>query len=207
MLTKKDLLKELKKEGIEEKILEAIDKIDRKKFVLKEQQDLAYINEPLLIGFGQTISQPYTVAFMLQNSELKKGDKVLEIGTGSGWNASLISFLIGEKGEVYTIERIKELYNRAREKLKNYKNIRVFLGDGSKGLKEFAPYDKIIITAASEKIQENIKNQLKEEGVLIAPIGPRFCQKLIKIKKKNGKFSEISLGDFVFVPLIEDSSN
>lgn len=204
MITKKDLLAELKKEGIKEKILEAIDKIDRKNFVLEEQQNLAYINEPLPIGFGQTISQPYTVAFMLQNLELKEGDKVLEIGTGSGWNAALISYLVGEKGIVYTIERIKELYEKAKEKLKNYKNVRVILGDGSKGLKDFSPYDKIIITAAAEKLNEEIKNQLKENGIIVAPIGPLFCQKMVKLIKKEGKFSGKSLGNFVFVPLIED---
>lgn len=200
-MNKKQLIKELKASGINNKILKAIEKVDRKKFIPEYIYSQAYENYPLAIGCGQTISQPYTIAFMLQKLEIKKRDKILEIGTGSGWNAALISYLIGKKGKLYTIEIIKELFERARDRLKNYKNIRVFNLDGSRGLKKYAPYDKIILTAAPAELNEKFKFQLRENGILIAPVG-KSSQKMIKITRKKGKFKTEELGDFIFVPLI-----
>ena len=202
-MNKKQLIDELKNSGIKTDILKAIEKIDRKNFLPPELQEQAYEDYPLSIGYGQTISQPYTVAFMLQELELKKGDKVMEIGTGSGWNAALISHLVGEKGKIYTIEIIKQLAEQAKEKLKHYKNIQVFNIDGSKGLKKFCPYDKIILTAAPKSIKQELKGQLKENGILLAPVG-KYSQKMIKIKEQKNKFKIEERGDFVFVPLIEN---
>ena len=174
-----------------------------KDFVPKELEEQAYFNIPLAIGAGQTISQPYTVAYMLQYLELEKGDKVLEIGTGSGWNAALMAELAGSKGKVYTIEIIQELVESARKKLKKYKNVQVTLGTGAKGLRSHAPYDKIILTAAPEKIDEEFKKQLKIGGVLLAPVGKQGqTQRLIKILRTNTCFIEEDLGEFVFVPLL-----
>ena len=200
-MDKKRLIEKLREKGIREEILKAIEKIDREDFVLERNWDEAYEDHPLSIGYGQTISQPYTVAFMLQELELKKGDKVLEIGTGSGWNAVLISDIIGKKGKIYTVEIVDELAEKAKEKLKNYKNIIVLNRDASYGLPEYAPYNKIILTAAPSKIAEEFKEQLTDNGILLAPVG-EYTQKLIKLTRNKNKFTEIERGDFIFVPLV-----
>jgi len=200
-MNKEELIKKLEDDGIKEEILKAIEKIDRRDFVLERNLNEAYEDHPLSIGYGQTISQPFTVAFMLQELELKKGDRVLEIGTGSGWNAALISCLVGEEGKVYGVEIVDELAERAKEKLKNYKNITVFNGDASHGLPEYASYDKIILTAAPKKLAKEFKEQLVNGGILLAPVG-EYTQKLIKLTKKGDKFIETEKGDFIFVPLV-----
>ena len=193
------LIEELKLMGIkDEKVLEVIKKIPRHKFILENYLSEAYANYPLSIGYNQTISQPYTVAFMLQSLELKKNDKVLEIGTGSGWNAALISEIV-KPGKVYTTEIIKELVEFAKKNLKDYKNVKVIYSDGSQGLKEYEPYSKIIVTAGCPEIPKPLIEQLKPNGILVAPVGS-YSQKMLKItKNKQLKIQE--LGDFVFVPL------
>lgn len=200
-MDKEKLIEKLRHYGIGEKILEAIEKVDRRNFISEEDWDEVYEDHPLPIGYGQTISQPFTVAFMLQELELKEGDKVLEVGTGSGWNAALISHLVGEKGKVYSLEIVDELVKSAKEKLKNYKNVVALNIDASRGLPEYAPYDKIILTAAPKTIAEEFKEQLAEGGILLAPVG-EFSQKMIKIVKKGNQFIETQKGDFVFVPLV-----
>ncbi len=200
-MNKRELIEKLKSRGIREEILKVIEKNDRKDFVSEKNLNVVYEDHPLPIGYGQTISQPYTVAFMLQKLELKKGDKVLEIGTGSGWNAALISDLIGEEGKIYSVEIVKELAEEAKGKLKEYKNVVVLNADASHGLAEYAPYNKIILTAAPEKIAEEFKEQLADNGILLAPVG-KYAQKLIKLRKKKNKFTETRNGDFVFVPLV-----
>jgi protein-L-isoaspartate(D-aspartate) O-methyltransferase len=202
-MDKEELIQKLKGRGIKEEILKAIEKIDRKDFVLAENLEEAYEDYPLSIGYRQTISQPFTVAFMLQELELKKGDKVLEIGTGSGWNAALISSIVGEEGKVYSVEVIEELAEKAKNKLKNYKNVTVFDGDASRGIPEYAPYDKIILTAAPKELAEEFKEQLTNDGILLAPVG-EYTQKLIKLTKKEDKFTETEKGDFIFVPLVSE---
>lgn len=201
--TKSELLEELKFQGIKPEILKAIERIDRKDFLPVSMQKYAYENTPLDIGFKQTISQPYTVAFMLQELEIKEGDKVLEIGTGSAWNAALISYLIGKNGFLYTTEIVHELAKTAKEKLKTNKNTHVLNIDASSGLAEHAPFDRIILTAAPEKLNENLKNQLKEGGILLAPVG-RPYQRMTKIKRKKNRFIEKDLGEFIFVPLVSE---
>lgn len=206
-MNKKELIEKLKSRGIiKEEILEAIEKIDRKDFISEKNLNEAYEDHPLFIGYGQTISQPYTVAFMLQELELKKGDKVLEIGTGSGWNTALISDIVGEEGKVFSVEIVKELAEKAKEKLKNYKNIVVLNADASQGLAKYAPYNKIILTATPNKITGEFKKQLADEGVLLAPVG-EYTQKLIKLTKKKNKFMETENGDFIFVPLVSGTDN
>jgi protein-L-isoaspartate(D-aspartate) O-methyltransferase len=205
-MNEKELIEKLEKRGIGEEILKVIEKVDRKDFILEKNLNEVYEDHPLSIGYGQTISQPYTVAFMLQELELKKGDKVLEIGTGSGWNAALISDIIGEEGKIYSVEIVKELAETAKEKLKNYKNIVVLNIDASHGLAKYAPYNKIILTAAPKKIAEEFKEQLADEGILLAPVGEHI-QKLIKIKREKNKFTETENGNFVFVPLVSGKEN
>ncbi|MEK7069194.1 MAG: protein-L-isoaspartate(D-aspartate) O-methyltransferase [Patescibacteria group bacterium] len=202
----KELIEKLKNRGIQEEILKVIEKVDRKDFVLEENLNEVYENHPLSIGYGQTISQPYTVAFMLQELELEKGDKVLEVGTGSGWNAALISCIIGESGGIYSVEIVKELAQKAKEKLKNYKNIVVLNTDASHGLAEYAPYNKIILTAAPKILAKEFKEQLADGGILLAPVG-ELTQKLIKLTKQNNKFTETEKGDFIFVPLVSGTEN
>jgi protein-L-isoaspartate(D-aspartate) O-methyltransferase len=201
-MEKEQLIEKLRRQGIKEEILEAIEKVDRKDFVLEKDLNEAYEDHPLSIGYRQTISQPYTVAFMLQELELKKGDKVLEIGTGSGWNAALISYLIGNEGKVYSVEIVVELAKSAKEKLKNYKNGIILNADASDGLSEYAPYNKIILTAAPSKIAEEFKEQLADGGILLAPVG-EYTQKLMKLIRRGDKFIETEKGDFIFVPLVK----
>lgn len=201
MINKEKLIEHLKQDGIKnESVLKAIAVVDRENFVPEEYKSQAYEDHPIEVGFGQTISQPYTVAFMLQALKLKKDDKVLEIGTASGWNAALMSVIVGPKGKIFTTEIIPELAKSAKSKLKNFKNIRVIAADGSTGLKEYSPFDKIIVAAACPEIPRELISQLKENGILIAPVGPRYEQELIKIIKSKKIKKEI-LGNFVFVPL------
>lgn len=188
--------------GIKDKqVLDAMMNVPRHLFVAKEMINESYENYPLSIGSGQTISQPYTVAFMLEAIELKKGDKVLEVGTGSGWNAALIAEIV-KPGEVFTTEIVEELIKHAERNLKKYKNVYVIKTDGSCGYKKEAPYDKIIVTAACPSIPRPLIEQLKEGGILVAPVGGSFGQKMIKGIKRKGRLIEENLGDFVFVPLI-----
>lgn len=195
------LINLLIREGIiNNQVLEAIKKIPRHHFVPKEYLKEAYENHPLPIGKGQTISQPYTVAFMLEALELKPGQKVLEIGTGSGYNAALIAELI-KPGKLYTAEIYQTLIKKAKSILKKYSNIKVIKTDGSQGYQKEAPYDRIISTAAGPEIPKPWLAQLKEEGLIIAPIGTRFNQIVIKAKKIKNKLKKQELGYFQFVPL------
>ena len=202
-MNKEELIKKLKNQEVGEEILEAMKKIDRINFVPEKNRDEAYENHPLSIGHGQTISQPYTVAFMLQELELKKDDRVLEVGTGSGWNTALISSLVGEKGKVYSVEVVKELAEKAKEKLKNYKNITVLNMNAAHGLPKYAPYNKIILTAAPKELAKEFKEQLVDEGILLAPVG-KYIQKLVKLTKKGNDFIEKEKGNFIFVPLVDN---
>lgn len=195
------LLKELESQGISKKILAVLKKVDRKNFIPQDQKEAAYENIPLPIGHSATISQPYTVAFMLQELELREGLKVLEIGTGSGWNAALLSKLVGSKGRVFTTEIIPELVQFAKKNLKSYKNVKVLLTQNSLGYKKAAPYDRLIQTAASPEPVKELIAQLKLNGIYLAPIGPDYNQKMLKIRKLKNKLDYQSLGDFIFVPL------
>lgn len=201
-MNKKQLLEELKNQGIiDKKVLNAIKKIKRELFVPKKYKDQAYENHPLPIKKNQTISQPYTVAFMLQALDLKKQDKVLEIGTGSGYNSALIQGIT--KTTVYTIEIIKDLviFSKSNLKKAKIKKVKVYHHDGSKGFPKFKPYDKIIITAACPELPKNLIKQLKDKGILVAPIGSRYSQQLYKITKNKDKIKIENLGNFIFVPL------
>lgn len=181
-------------------VLDAFKKVKRENFVPKYLKEFAYDDIPLHIGEGQTISQPTTVAIMTNALKLKTGDKVLEVGSGSGYQAAIISEIIGKTGKLYTIEYLKNLYILAKNNLKNYKNVTVILGDGSKGLKKEAPFDKIIVTAASPNIPKQLVQQLKTGGILIVPVGG-LIQDMIKITKKENGIKKENLGEFRFVPL------
>lgn len=185
----------------DERVLNAMRNVPRHLFVPEYIRHSAYDDMALPIGEDQTISQPYMVAVMTELLELKGDEKVLEIGTGSGYQAAVLAELVKE---VYTIERISELADKAQKKLAEigYDNVHVMVSDGTKGLEDAAPFDRIIITAAAPKIPEPLINQLKEGGIIVAPVGERFSQMLIKGRKEKGVFVEEYHTPCVFVPLV-----
>ncbi len=185
-------------------VLFAFQKVKRELFVTPELEKDAYADVALPIGFGQTISQPSTVAVMTQALALKAGMKVLEIGTGSGYQAALIAHIVGLHGKVFSTEIIPELAALARANLTRakVKNVQVLGLDGSEGYAVDAPYDRIIVTAASPLIPLHLLPQLKEGGILLAPVGGLFGQEMIRIRKLHGgKYGEENLGEYIFVPL------
>lgn len=204
--SKKILIDELSKEINDKKVLNAISKVPREMFVSKEFRNLAYINSPLEIGYGQTISQPYIVALMTELLDLENSDIVLDIGTGSGYQAAILSLL---SKKVITIENIKELHNKAKElfsKMK-YKNIIPIYGNGIYGCPKYAPYDKIVCAAAYHKIPTPWIKQLKDNGIIVMRLEIDNSQILIK-EIKNKERLDITYHSFVkFVPLINNYQN
>jgi len=187
--------------GIKNKgVLEAMGKVPREIFVPSGYRDRAYEDRPLPIGMGQTISQPFIVALMTESLELDNSMKVLEIGTGSGYQSAILSILAGK---VYSVEVKEGLFERARKLLKEYPNIEVSNHDGSKGWEKHAPYDRIIVTAAPGQIPHVYMDQLKEGGILVMPVGPpHWDQELFKIIKTLEGIKKIKICDVAFVPLI-----
>ncbi|MBA4145055.1 MAG: protein-L-isoaspartate O-methyltransferase [Cytophaga sp.] len=197
------LVKKMRLKGIkDERVLDAIGKVPRHVFFNTALLSHAYEDKAFPIGEGQTISQPFTVAFQSEKLEIKPGDKVLEIGTGSGYQASVLLEL-GAK--VFTIEYNRKLYDHTKDFLPTlgYKPIFIY-GDGSKGYPARAPYDKIIVTAGAPVIPVALTDQLKEGGILIIPVGDRTKQMMIKIKKEKGKLIREEFDYFAFVPLLGD---
>ena len=192
---------QIKKRGITNThLLNAMSETPREEYVPLDKQDFAYWDGPLGIGHGQTISQPYVVAYMIDKLELKNTDKVLEIGTGSGYNAALMSRLAKE---VHTLEVVPELFEKAQSKLENLENIFIYSRDGFKGVPEKAPFDKIILTAAPASFPDQLWEQLAEGGIMIAPIGSHHeTQELFRYKKIEGQCQEEFLLPVRFVPMI-----
>jgi len=190
--------------GVAKEVIEAMNKIDRKIFVSEEYEESAYLEVPLPIGFGQTISAPHMVGIMCSALNLSHGDKVLEIGTGSGYNTAVISLLVGDDGHIYTIERIAELAEIARRRMEllRIKNVTVVVGDGKNGLAEYSPFDKIVVTCYARKIPEQLLSQLSDNGILLCPVGNELVQVLKRITKVRGKIHEENLMEVKFVPLI-----
>jgi protein-L-isoaspartate(D-aspartate) O-methyltransferase len=201
---RKQLVDILKKKGIDdEAVLKAIGKVPRHYFFDETFWNQAYKDIAFPIGEGQTISQPYTVAYQTQLLHIKKGDKVLEIGTGSGYQACI---LIELGAKVYTIERQEKLYERTIQVLPymGYKP-HFFLGDGSKGIPEHAPYDKIIVTAGAPMVPEELLRQLAIGGILVIPVGDAETQKMVTIlKTSENDYERHILDTFRFVPLVGD---
>ena len=184
--------------------LKAFKEVNREDFVPQELKGAAYEDIPLPLMRGKTISQPTTVMIMTHLLGLKKGEKVFEIGTGSGYQAAIIAKIAGPKGKVITTEVVPELVNFARENLKRagIRNVQVFEDDGSNGMIKEAPFDKIIITAASKEFPHPLLEQLKPEGVIIGPIGNKYEQEMVRgFKDKDGKLALEFFGPFLFTPL------
>lgn len=213
----KYLVKELIEEGILKtpSIIEAFEKIDRKDFVPEELKDRAYLNTPLPIGHGQTISQPLTVAFMLELLQPQIGDKILEVGSGSGWQTALLAHIVGSSplggGRIFAVELIPELLAFGRKNVAKYSFIKKDLSTGQTGIVEFhsfnatkgmpgkAPFDRIISAASGEDLPEAWKEQLKIGGRLVAPIKNAIH---LFVKKKETELEESIYPGFAFVPLV-----
>jgi protein-L-isoaspartate(D-aspartate) O-methyltransferase len=186
-----------------EAIINAFREVSREDFVLQKYREYAYSDEPLPIGSGQTISQPTTVAIMTESLEPKQGQKILEIGTGSGYQAAILSKVVGSEGKIITIEIIPSLVEFAKHNLKEYDNVEIMLADGSKGWPKEKPYDGIIVTAGAPKIPDPLFEQLKEGGVMVIPVSRGiFAERMLIVKKIKGKMEIKDLGFFTFVPLI-----
>jgi len=183
------------------KVLEVMGKVPREKFALAPSLDEAYADHPLSIGYGQTISQPYMVALMTQSLNLSGQEKVLEIGTGSGYQTAILAEL---SRVVFTVERVAELTERARITLSElgYKNIRFLVGDGTLGWDEDAPFDRIIVTAGAPKVPPPLLAQLAEGGKMVIPVGDEFGQDLLLVEKRKDKVKEKIVCRCVFVKLL-----
>ena len=203
-MNKQQLIFSLKQKGFSKNILNALSKVPRENFIPFQIRNYAYEDTALPIGNGQTISQPYTIAEMLGMLELKKGQKVLEIGSGCGYVLALLSEIVGEKGKVYGIEIIKELIENSKQNLQTYKNIEIYNKNGAEGLKEESPYDRIIISAAIKEIPKQLTRQLKNKGILVAPVENQESQTLTSFQKLNDKLEiKKQLPGFVFVKFID----
>jgi protein-L-isoaspartate(D-aspartate) O-methyltransferase len=198
------LIDSLKKYGISEHILSAMKVIPRHFFVPETERGRAYADTPLPIGYSQTISAPHMVAIMCNLLELKEGQKVLEIGAGSGYNAAVMSQLVGDTGIIYSVERIEELVLFASSNLKKagYSNVKIIQDDGSLGYLPEAPYDRICVTASAPETPRALVDQLKPGGIMVIPEGDSYQQLFVIKKNYDGTFVKKRWGDVFFVPLI-----
>lgn len=204
-MAKQELLKRLGSFGFSKNILDAFSKVRRENFISEELKDEAYEDTALPIGHGQTISQPYTIAIMLTELELKKGQNVLEVGSGSGYVLALLSEIVGKKGVVSGVEIVSELVEKSKQVLEDYENVEVYSKNGAKGLSEKAPFDRILMSAACREVPEKLLNQLKKGGLLLTPKGPRFEQTLTVIQRQGNEFKTIrEIPGFIFVPFVDD---
>ncbi|MBN2615636.1 MAG: protein-L-isoaspartate(D-aspartate) O-methyltransferase [Bacteroidales bacterium] len=204
---RKKLVNEIRKKGIlDEQILNAFMAIPRHLFLDSGFLEFAYEDKPFPIGSGQTISQPYTVAFQTQLLDIRPGSKILEIGTGSGYQACILAEL---GADVYTIERQKKLFEKTKKFLSRFPyDLHLFQGDGFKGVPQHAPYDGIIITAAAPEIPQDLVDQLQIGGVLVIPLGEGSVQTMLRIvKQEDGSLQRQQFGGFRFVPMLRDSGN
>lgn len=184
---------------------DAMRRVPREEFLPAELREEAYVDSPLPIGEGQTISAPHMVAIMAENLDLKPGQKILEVGTGSGYHAAVCAEVIAPDGHIYSIERITSLASFAEDNLKRTgyaKLVTVIPGDGSKGLPDHAPYDRIFVAAGAPDVPSPLTAQLAHGGKLLVPVGTRWYQDLIMVTRKGAKLEKENLGGCVFVPLV-----
>ena len=195
---------QLKPRGIkDDRVLAAMAGVPREEFVPAGERGDAYEDGPLPIGFDQTISQPYIVAFMTEQLRLKPSDRLLEIGTGSGYQAAVLAELVTD---VYTIEIVEPLAKTAEATLQRlgYKNVHLRVGDGYQGWPEAAPFDAIIVTCAPDKVPQPLLEQIKDGGCMVIPVGERFAQQLYLLEKKNGQLKESATLPVRFVPMARE---
>ena len=197
---------QLKTRGINDaRVLAAMAKVPREEFVAPESRTASYEDGPLPIGYGQTISQPYIVAFMTEQLRPKPNDRVLEVGTGSGYQAAILAELVSE---VYSIEIVEPLAKNAEATLQRlgYKNVHLKIGDGYKGWPEKGPFDAIIVTCAPDKVPQPLVDQLKDDGRMVIPVGDRFAQQLYLLEKKNGQLKQSATLPVRFVPMTSEAA-
>lgn len=203
---RKKLVEEVRSKGIQdENVLAAIEAVPRHFFLDSSFVEIAYQDKPFPIGSGQTISQPYTVAYQTELLQVVKGLKVLEVGTGSGYQASILA----EMGaRVFSIERHHALFTKTKKLLESMSyNVKLFYGDGYKGLPAFAPFDRILVTAAAPFVPEALTDQLKTGGMLVLPLGSGDTQVMTRlIKKEDGSLEEQKFGYFRFVPMLTNKA-
>ena len=196
---------QLKPRGIrDERVLAAMTKVPREEFVPADARVDAYEDGPLPIGYDQTISQPYIVAFMTEQLRLEPTDRVLEIGSGSGYQAAILAELVAD---VYTIEIVEPLAKTAEATLQRlgYNDVHLRIGDGYKGWPEEAPFDAVIVTCAPDKVPQPLVDQLKDGGRMVIPVGERFAQQLYLLEKKNGQLQESVTLPVRFVPMLRET--
>lgn len=198
-MDKKELIKKLEKHKFPKNIIKSFKSVDRSLFVPIELKEKAHEDTALPIGRQQTISQPYTIAFMLSLLDIKPGQKILEVGSGSGYVLALLSKL-NPTGSIIGIERILELAQESQQRLKNYSNIKLISANGLKGLQEKAPYDRILVSAEAQEMPQDLVRQLKPEGIMVCPVN----NKLVVVKKHTGENEITEYPGFSFVPLVGD---
>ncbi len=207
------LLNDLIKNGYlkTNEIISAFKSINRKDFIRPEDLNQAEINAPIAIGYGQTISQPATVAFMLEKLQPRLGEKILDVGAGSGWTTALLAEIVGARGKIYSLEIINQLIDFAIINVSKYnfiKNdtVQIICSDGYNGLPEFSPFDKILVSATAEEIPDELIKELKVGGRLVMPIGKKFQTQSILMIDKIGenKLKKKEFPGFIFVPLIKN---
>ena len=203
-MIKDELLESLRKKGFSDRVIGAFSAVKREDFVPPHLVGYAYEDLALPIMEGSTLSQPSTIAFMLDLLDVRDGQNVLEIGSGSGYTIALLAEM-NKKGKVFGVELLKELAINSRNYLKENKNVEIIIRNGSQGLPEFAPYDRILVSASCPKVPRNLLQQLKDEGILVAAVK----QSIFKIKKTKNKDNTISLIEkeypgFAFVPLVQN---
>jgi protein-L-isoaspartate(D-aspartate) O-methyltransferase len=205
---RKQLVELIRKKGIsDERVLQAILEIPRHFFIDSAFDQTAYEDRAFPIAEGQTISQPYTVAYQTQLLEVKQHEKVLEVGTGSAYQACVLAWM---GAQVYTIERQKQLYDHNKQfaYLRNFPSIRFFYGDGYQGLPTYAPFDKIIVTAAAPVIPDSLTEQLKTGGKMVIPVGEGKVQQMLRLMKdESGVMHEEVFDNFSFVPMLQGKNH
>lgn len=202
-----ELVSSLRRRGYVSKpeVAEALAKVPREEFLPARLRDEAYVDTPLPIGCGQTISAPHMVAMMAEALDLRPGHRVLEVGGGSGYHAAVAAELVSPGGHIFTVERIEELADFARDNIQRTgyaDRVTVVLSDGSVGLPDQAPFDRIFVACGAPSVPAPLKEQLKDGGLMLVPVGGRMYQDLVKIQRRGGSYTTTNLGGCVFVPLI-----
>ncbi|RJR32279.1 methyltransferase domain-containing protein [Candidatus Parcubacteria bacterium] len=198
-IQKQKLLQRLKNFGFDKKIIKAFEKVRREDFIPPENKRFAYDDTALPIGYGQTISQPYTIAFMLSRLQAGPGMKIMEVGSGSGYVLALLNE-ISPKSQIYGTERIDDLVKKSRQIMKNHKNIKIFSASKNLGLPDKKYFDRILISAGSDTLPPELLNQLSDDGIMICPVG----NSIVRAKKIKRVIETEEYPGFIFVPLIKD---